>query len=171
MCHPKETNIYKLRTDMARKKAKETDTSLGRFIFLNIVNELVRLILYLICSFYLFVVSYTGEGIYTVLQVFFGLIREVLKILLVLVARIISEICFGAALVIEKIVGAILHLLLLLAVKVGRLINQATRELVDQAGYGVSSAVFFALTVFILWLLVPMLEEIGHAILRIFAVT
>ena len=137
---------------MAPKKAKGTVTSLGRFIFVNSISELVRLILYIICSFYLFVVCYTGEGIYTVLQVFFGLIREVLKILLVLVARIISEICFGAALMIEKMVGAVLHLLLLLAVKLGSLINQATRELVEMAGYGVSSAIFITITVFILFL-------------------
>ena len=163
-------NIYN-ETDMAPKKAKGTVTSLDRFIFVNSISELVRLILYIICSFYLFVVCSTGEGIYTVLQVFFGLIREVLKILLVLVARIISEICFGAALMIEKMVGAVLHLLLLLAVKLGSLINQATRELVEMAGYGVSSAIFITITVFILWLLVPLLEEIGHTILRLSAVT
>ena len=112
-----------------------------------------------------------GEGIYTVLQVFFGLIREVLKILLVLAARIVSEICFGAALIIEKIVGAILHLLLLLIVKAGSLINKATRELILLAGYGVSSAVFITITVFILWFLVPVLKEIVHAILRLITVT
>ena len=97
--------------------------------------------------------------------------REVLKILLVLAARIVSEICFGVALIIEKIIGAILHLLLLLAVKAGSLINQATRELVELAGYGVSSAVFITITVFILWFLVPVLEEVGRAILRLNTVT
>lgn len=170
VCHLKETNIYS-EIDMAPKKAKETDTSLARFIFRNFIHELGRLVLYVICNFYLFLVYYTGEGIYTLLQVFFGLIREVLKILLVLAARIVSEICFGAALIIEKIVGAILHLLLLLVVKAGSLINQATRELVELAGYGVSSAVFITITVFILWFLVPMLEDIGHAILRLYTVT
>lgn len=113
----------------------------------------------------------TGKGIHTVLQVLFGLIREVLKILLVLAARIVSEICFGVALIIEKIIGAILHLLLLLAVKAGSLINQATRELVELTGYGVSSAVFITITVFILWFLVPVLEEVGRVTLRLNTVT
>lgn len=154
-----ETNVYN-ETDMAPKKAKETDTSLGRFIFRNFVNQLVRLILQLICNFYLLLVRYTGEGIYTVLHVFFGMIREVLKILLLLAARMLSEICFGAALIIEKIIGAVLHLLLLLVVKVGSLINEVTRGFVDQAGFGVSSAVFITITVIILWLLVPVLEKL-----------
>ena len=156
---------------MAPKKVKATDTSPARFIFRNFINELTRLVLHVICSFYLFLMCCTGEGIYTVLQVFFGLIREVLKILLVLAARIVSEICFGAALMFEKIVGAILHLLLLLIVKAGSLINQATQKLVLLAGYGVSSAVFIAITVYILRFLVPVLKEIGHAILRLFTVT
>jgi len=157
--------------DMAPKKPKETDTSLARFVLGNFINELVRLVLHIICSFYLLLVCYTGEAIYTLLQVFFGLIREVLKILLVLAARIVSEICFGAALIVEKIVGAVLHLILLLVVKAGSSINRATRELVELAGYGVSSAVFITITVFILWLLFPVLKEIGHAILRLYTAT
>lgn len=156
---------------MTPKKVKETDTSFARFIFRNFINELARLVLYVICSLYLFLVCSTGKGIHTVLQVLFGLIREVLKILLVLAARIVSEICFGVALIIEKIIGALLHLLLLLAVKAGSLINQATRELVELAGYGVSSAVFITITVFILWFLVPVLEEVGRAILSLNTVT
>ena len=171
LCQLKLKRTPTVEKDMAPKKVKATDTSLARFIFRNFINELVRLVLYVICSFYLFLVCYTGEGIYTVLQVFFGLIREVLKILLALAARIVSEICFGAALIMEKIVGAILHLLLLLIVKAGSLINQATRELVLLAGYGVSSAVFITITVVILWFLVPVLEEIGHVILRLNTVT
>jgi len=155
--------------DIPPKKPKETGTSLARFIIGNFINELIRLVLHVICSFYLFLVRYTGEAIYTLLQVFFGLIREVLKILLVLAARIVSEICFGAALIVEKIVGAVLHLILLLVVKAGSLINQATRELVELVGHGVSSAVFITITVFILWLFVPMLEEIGHAIILIYS--
>lgn len=147
---------------MAPKRAKET---VARFTFHNLMNQLGHFILKVICNFYLLLFRYSGEGIYTVLHVLFGMIREVLKILLVLAARVFSEICFGVALIIEKIVAAILHLLFLLIVKGGSLINEAMRGLVDLAGFAVSSVVFITITVFILWLIVPVLERIGHAIL------
>ena len=153
---------------MAPKKARETNTSVARFTFHNLVNELGRLILKLICSFYLLLFRYAGEGIYTVIHVLFGMFREVLKILLVLVARVFSEICFALALIVEKIVAAILHMLLLLVVKGRSFIDEATRGLVDLAGHAVSSIVFITITVFILWLIVPVLEEVGHAILFLF---
>lgn len=150
---------------MAPKRARQTDTSVVRFTLHNLIHQAGVLLLRLICNFYLLLFRYSGEGIYTVLHVLFGTIREVLRILLVLVARVLSEICFGVALIIEKIVAAILHLLFLLIVKGGSFINDATRGFVDQAGYAVSSAVFITITVLILWLIAPVLEEIGHAIL------
>ena len=153
---------------MAPKKAKETDSSAARFKFPNLLNQLGCLILQLTCNFYLLLVRCTGEGIYTLLHALFGVIGEVLRILLVLAARVLSEICYGVALIIEKIISAILQLLLLLIVNGGRFIDQATRGLVDMAGYGVSSVVFITITVFIWWLIVPVFEEVCHAIINLF---
>lgn len=102
------------------------------------------------------------------LHALFGVVGEVLRILLVLAARVLSEICYGVALIIEKIISAILQLLLLLIVNGGRFIDQATRGLVDMAGYGVSSVVFITITVFIWWLIVPVFEEVCHAIINLF---
>jgi len=152
---------------MGPKKAKET-TSPSRVDVRNLVSHVGPLIVRLICSFYLLVVRYTGEGIHEVLQAFFGMIREVIKILLVLVARVLSEICFGVALIVEKILAAILHLLLQLVLKAGSFINQIARGLVDQAGYGISSVVFITVTVLIWWFIAPVLENIHHAVIILF---
>ena len=132
------------------------------------IIQLGPLILRLICRFYLLLVRCTGEGIHAALQVLFGMIREVIKIVLVFSARVLSDICFTAALIVEKIVTAILHLLLQLVIKGGSFINQTARGLVDIAGYGISSAVFITITVFISWFIVPVFQEISHAIMHLF---
>lgn len=153
---------------MAPKKVKESGPP-TRFQILNYIIQFIGpFIFQLICSFYLLVVRYTGEGIHAVLEVLFRMIRDVIKILLVLVARVVSEICFGAALVVEKILEAILHLLLLLVLKGGSFINQTLRGLVNEAGYALSSAVFITITLLIWWFIVPLLEDTGHAILHLF---
>ena len=152
---------------MAPKKARET-TLPFRVKIQSWIIQLGFLILRLICSFYLLVVRYTGEGIHAVLQVLFGMICEVIKIVLVLSARVLSEICFAAALIVEKILAAILHLLLQLVLKGGSFINQTAQGLVDTAGYGISSAVFITITVFISWFIVPVFQKISHAIMHLF---
>lgn len=52
--------------DMVLKKVKEIDILFVCFIFWNFINELVCLVLYVICSFYLFLVCFMGKGIYIV---------------------------------------------------------------------------------------------------------
>ena len=149
---------------MAPKKAKETASPPSQIKIRDLFIQVGCLILRLICNFYLLVVRYTGDGLHTIIQTIFSMILEVIKILLVLIARVLSEIFFGAALIIEKILAGILHLLLLLVLKVGSFVNQTARGLVDQAGYGISSAVFITITVFIWWCTVAALKEISHAI-------
>lgn len=156
---------------MAPKRAKQTDTSVERSIFKPLLLRIGHLIVLLICNFYLLLVRYIGEGLHTLLQEMFGMIREVIKIILMLAARIISEICFGAALVIEKIVSAILHLFLLLIQGIGRFINQVAKELVEQAGYGISSAIFIIVTLYFAWRIIPVLKQINHAISLYYSVT
>ena len=134
---------------MAPKKAKQTASLLSQIEISGLFIQLGRFILRLICNFYLLVVRCTGDGLHAILQTIISAILEVIKILLVLIARVLSEIFFGVALVIEKILAAILHLLLLLVLKLGSFINQTARGLVDQAGCGISSAVFITLTVLI----------------------
>ena len=157
--------------DMAPKRAKQTDTFVERSIFKPLLLRIGHLIVLLICNFYLLLVRYIGEGLHTLLQEMFGMIREVIKIILTLAARIISEICFGAALVIEKIVSAILHLFLLLIQGIGRFINQVAKGLVEQAGYGISSAIFIIVTLYFAWRIIPVLKQINHAISLYYSVT
>lgn len=152
---------------MAPKKAKQTASPPSQFEIRDLFIQLGRLILRLICNFYLLVARYTGDGLHAIIQTIFSMILEVVKILLVLIARVLSEIFFGAALIIEKILAAILHLLLLLVLKVGSFVHQTARGLVDEAGYGISSAVFITITVLIWWCTVAALEEISHAIMHL----
>ena len=152
---------------MAPKKAKQTASPLSQIEIRDLFIQLGRLILRLICNFYLLVVRCTGDGLYAIIQTIFSMILEVIKILLVLLARVLSEIFFGAALIIEKILAAILHLLLLLMLKLGSFIDQTARGLVEQAGYGISSVVFITTTVLIWWCAVAVLEEISHAVMHL----
>ena len=152
---------------MAPETAKETVSPPSQFEIRDLFIQLGRLILRLICNFYLLVVRCTGDGLYAIIQTIFSIIVEVIEMLLVLIARVLSEIFFGAALIIEKILAAILHLLLLLMLKVGSFINQTARGLVEQAGYGISSVVFITITVLIWWCAVGALEEISHAIMHL----
>lgn len=153
-----------LQANMAAKKSREshgsptTQKQLSRFIF--------RIISHMICNFYLLVVQYTGKGMHTILQVLFETIRDVIKIILMLVARVFSDICYGAALIVEKIIEAVLYIILQLILIAGSLINRTVRGFVDQVGYGVSSAVFIVLTVLIWWVVLPTLENFGHAVLQ-----
>ena len=103
---------------------------------------------------------------HTILQVLFETIRDVIKIILMLVARVFSDICYGVALIVEKIIEAVLYILLQLILIAGSLINRTVRGFVDQVGYGVSSAVFIILTVLAWWVVLPALENFGHAVLQ-----
>lgn len=103
----------------------------------------------LICKFYLLLGLQIAEGFHALFQLTFNLLLEVTKIVLVLTVRLLSEICFGVALVLQRILAAILHLVLRLILLLGTFINQTAQGLVDQAGYGISSAIFVAFTVFV----------------------
>ena len=151
---------------MAPKKAK--DSPLSRAEVPSTFIKIGALICQLFCNFCLLVIRCTGEGLHALLEVIFRLILDVLRILLMLIARVLSDICFGAAFILEKIFAAFLRLLLQFVLRVGRFVNQTARGLVDQAGYGISSAVFIAITAFLCWLIVPVLKGFSHAIKHLF---
>lgn len=122
----------------------------------------------LICQFYLLLVRQIAEGFHAVFQLAFNLLLQVTKIILVLTVRLLSEICFGAALILERILAAILHLFLRLILLLGIFINQTAQGLVDQAGYGISCAIFVAFTVIVSRWLAIFVADINQAVEHLF---
>lgn len=147
---------------MAPKKAKDPPL-ISRVEVRKTLIQIGTFICQLFCNFCLLVVRCTGEGLHALLQVVFKMILDVLRILLMLIARVLSDICYGAAFILEKILAAFLQLLLQFVLRVGRFVNQTAQGLVNQAGYGISSAIFIAITVFLCWLIVAIFQDFSHA--------